>query len=343
MCDKSFEVQSRSIMATAPVDVTVRTIVAGKFRRYAHLSLAGYLRHPSIMAHNFADLFKIVVGYVQSLFLLFMFRPDVVFAKGGFVCLPLGLAAATLRIPLILHDSDTRPGLTNKVLARFATAIATGFPLEYYPYPRAISHYTGVPIDAAYRPVTPIEQTDYKKELGFPADRPLVMMFGGGLGSVAINDAAAVLAKSLGDDVYVYNGTGRANIERATTQGEGLANYHPEAFVPGLHDIMAAADIVVTRASATALQELAGIAKPVIAVPARQLGDQQQNAKLYAAAGAVEVLGDDGLNARLTSLVKELLASDERRASLARAIHAFARPRAAAQIARIIRDTTANH
>lgn len=328
-------------MARATTYVDVRTITSGKFRRYAHLSIWGYLRHPSIMAHNFVDLFKIAVGFLQSVFLLREFRPDVVFAKGGFVCLPLGLAAAVLRIPLVIHDSDIRPGLTNRVLARYAQAIATGFPLENYRYPAARSTYTGVPIDVAYEPVTSAEQAAYKAQLGF-SELPLVLAFGGGLGSIVINDAAAELAATLGHKVQVYNGTGKANIERATAKGEGLKNYRPEGFVPGLHDIMAAADIVVTRASATALQELAGMAKPVIAVPARQLSDQQQNARLYGSRGAVEVLSDDELSAKLPTLVEELLGDKERRSTLCEKLHAYARPEAARQIAQIIQKAATN-
>lgn len=328
-------------MAQASMDIEVRTIVSGKFRRYAHLSGLDYVRHPSIMLRNFFDLFKIFAGYVQSLLLLAKFRPDVVFAKGGFVCLPLGLAAATLRIPLVIHDSDVRPGLTNRVLARFAAAIATGFPLENYHYPQKVSHYTGVPVDAAYKSVSLEEQANYKKELNFSTHKPLVMAFGGGLGSVAINDAAVELARQLGDSVQIYNGTGKANIDRARKKGEGLQNYRPEGFVPGLHDIMAAADLVITRASATALQELAGMAKPVIAVPAKQLGDQHQNAKVYANAGAVEVLSDNELDEKLGSLVATLLADEKRRVRLAESLHGFARPEAALRIADILKKIAA--
>ena len=328
-------------MERADLDVDVRTITSGKFRRYAHLSVWGYLRHPSIMARNFVDLFRVAIGYMQSLAIIIKFQPDAVFAKGGFVCLPLGLAAATLRIPLVIHDSDIRPGLTNRILARYAQSIATGFPLENYHYPMQRSYYTGVPIDDTYKPVTLSEQAAYKAQFGFTADQPLVLAFGGGLGSVTINDAAADLAKTL-DDLQVYNGTGKAHIERAARRGEGLKNYRPESFVPGLHDIMAAADIVVTRASATALQELAGMAKTVIAVPARQLSDQQQNAKLYKSAGAVEVLTDDELTEKLSPLMKELIADDIRRATLSKKLHTFAKPEAARQIAQIVQKAATN-
>ena len=83
---------------------------------------------------NFSDLFRTGWGFLESVAKLLLWRPDVVFTKGGFVCLPVGLAARALNIPLVIHDSDAHPGLTNRILSRFATKIATGAPLKYYPY-----------------------------------------------------------------------------------------------------------------------------------------------------------------------------------------------------------------
>lgn len=337
VCDRGFAPQARDIMAKVSVPVDVRVVTSGKLRRYAHLSLWQHFAHISIVGRNIVDMFKVGVGFVQSVVLIARFRPDVVLAKGGFVCLPVGFAAWCLRRPLVIHDSDARPGLTSRLLARYATTIATGFPLENYSYPSCKSHYVGVPIDAAYAPVTDAQQAKYKKQLGFDADTPLILAFGGGLGSVTINDAAAALARELGDEAAVYNGTGRSNIARAEQQGEGLANYRPEAFVPGLHDIMAAADVVVTRASATALQELAGLGKPVVAVPARQLGDQQRNAQLFAEARAVVVLQDDELvTGKLISTMRTLLSSSSEREALAHKLHTFAKPDAARRLAQLV-------
>lgn len=340
VCDRAFEPQARGIMDNVSIPIDVRVVTSGKLRRYAHLTIWQHFLHISIVSSNILDLFKVAVGFFQSLMLIARFRPDVVFAKGGFVCLPVGFAAWCLRRPLVIHDSDARPGLTSRLLARYAHTIATGFPLENYHYPAEKSHYTGVPVDSAYQPVTPDRQVQYKQQLGLDASKPLVLAFGGGLGSVAINDAAILVAKELGDNVVVYNGTGKANYTRATEQAGGLTNYKPEAFVYGLHDIMAAADIVVTRASATALQELAGLGKPTIAVPARQLGDQQRNAQLFAAADAVMVLQDDEIvqPGMLSRHIRDLLDAPLHRDQLAAALHAFAKPDAAHQLALLVID-----
>ena len=320
--------------------VSVSTITAGKFRRYAHLSLLQHLTSWHVVKGNVTDIVKIIVGFFQSLVLILRFRPDVVFAKGGYVCLPLGLAAWVLRRPLVIHDSDTRPGLTNRVLSRFATKIATGAPLENYSYDPRKSTYVGVPIDESFQPVTADKQREYKQALGIDPHKTLIVAMGGGLGSISINDAMPAVARELAEkDVVIYNITGKKNIARAEQKGEGTKNYIAVPFVfEGMASVLGAADIVISRASATFLQELASLKKVVIAVPARQLGDQLKNARVFEAAGAVATLSDADMTtpSTLVKLVDDLLSDTKKRDALATALHAFARPQAAADTARLI-------
>src|SRR5690606_36158674 len=124
-CDKGFIDRARSIIGAADESIELEPILGGKFRRYNGISWWGHLRRPSIVWPNVRDGFLVFVGFFQSLFKLMVWRPDVVFAKGGFVCMPVGLAAKLLRIPLVIHDSDAHPGLTNRVLGKFAQYIAT--------------------------------------------------------------------------------------------------------------------------------------------------------------------------------------------------------------------------
>ncbi|HZJ34543.1 MAG TPA: glycosyltransferase, partial [Candidatus Angelobacter sp.] len=115
-CDNKFAVQAREIMSNFDAKIPVYTIIAGKLRRYHHLSAMRQLLWPSLVLSNIRDSFLVVVGFLQSVVKLITWRPDVVFTKGGYVCLPVGIAARILRIPLVIHDSDAHPGLTNRIL-----------------------------------------------------------------------------------------------------------------------------------------------------------------------------------------------------------------------------------
>lgn len=339
VCDRAFEKQARGIMAELPFAVKVRTIPSGKLRRYAHFSWWHYVRHFTIVIANIVDIFKIIAGFIASLWVIARSRPDVVFAKGGYVCLPMGLAAKLFRIPLVIHDSDVRPGLTNRVLSRYADAIGTGMPLENYTYRQSILHYVGVPISADIKAVTPEMQRQYRKDMGLPVDKAVVVAVGGGLGSVIINEAMVATARTLAsrDDILFYNITGANNIESVKEQSRGLYGYVAEPFIyKDMHKVLGAADIVVTRASATTLQELAGLKKAVIAVPARQLGDQQQNATLFAKYDAVITLQDDDLRRELADVIVGLLANTQQQKHLAANLHQFAKPDAARDMARLI-------
>src|SRR5690606_13554725 len=167
-CDRNYAPQARSIMGHFDETTPVGTIPAGKARRYHTLPLWRQLLQPfSIVLPNLRDLLLVGIGFIESFLRLIFWRPDVVFTKGGFVCLPVGMAARLLKIPLVIHDSDAHPGLTSRLLARGATAIATGAPLHHYPYPKDKSQYVGIPIAADFRPFLPDERQRLKERLGF--------------------------------------------------------------------------------------------------------------------------------------------------------------------------------
>ena len=145
-CDKKFEGAARKIIANVDGDIPVSVIHAGKLRRYHHLKWWQHLIEPSVLLPNLRDACLVLIGFVQSFFKLLLLRPDVIFTKGGYVCLPVGWAARVLGIKIVVHDSDAHPGLTNRLLAKRAALIATGAPLKYYHYPKDKSHYVGIPI-----------------------------------------------------------------------------------------------------------------------------------------------------------------------------------------------------
>jgi len=330
------------MMAEFDPNLPVHTIIAGKFRRYHHLTVIEQLLWPSLVLKNVRDLFLVGAGFIQSLFKLLVWRPDVVFTKGGYVCLPVGLAAHVLRIPLVIHDSDAHPGLTNRVLSRWATKIATGAPLEYYSYPADRSAYVGIPIGVEFHPYTLAEQRIAKKEWGIDPSRPLFVVTGGGLGATRINNAVAETLKSLLKlgSVVLVAGVGQYDEMRSLLPPD-THHFQLYPFVNNMHSLLAAADIVVTRAGATTILELAALQKPTILIPNGKLtgGHQLKNALVYEEANAVSVLNEEAMVEEphlLVDQIKQLLDDPKGSAQMAKRLGEFARPNAAKDVARMI-------
>ena len=344
ICDKAFESQARGLVKqNVDHPVSVLTIPAGKFRRYKHLTMLRQLFMPSIVLANLGDIFKVLAGFLRSVWVIWRRRPDVVFAKGGYVCLPVGMAARVMRVPIVVHDSDARPGLTNTILGRWASAIATGSPLENYRYKKSISKYVGVPISTEFRLYDDKEKARIKAALGFDKKRPLVVVTGGGLGAVSINNATLQAAPQLvGDAISIFHVTGKQHYDDVQAHAVHDERYQVVPFVyRDMAQLLGAADVVVSRASATFIQELAGVGTAAILVPAKQLGDQQKNAAVYEKAKAAVVLSDYEVLEpnRLYETISDLLKHNEKRLRLARNLHGFSRPNAARDVAQMIIDT----
>lgn len=347
--DRIFGPQAVRILASAATHVQLKTIFAGKLRRYHNVAWLRQLTYPPIILRNIRDVFLVAVGYLQSLWTLVKFRPDVVFTKGGFVCLPVGLAAATLHIPLVIHDSDAHPGLTNRILARWATQIATGATLDNYDYDPAKTLYTGIPLDSRYHPVTLDEQRQLKASLGLPdATWPLILVTGGGLGSVTVNTATVTIGQALVEQgIAVLHLTGTANFETVEKQAPRHASYITKAFIDrDMADAINAADIVVTRAGATTLAELAASKKPIIIIPNRKLvsGHQLKNAAALAKADAALVINEDQLldnPAMLLRAIQLLLADEKRRSTMAETLYTLVKTDAAVVVAAMLVDAYA--
>lgn len=337
--DKGFYDQAKGLIEQSGLKIRLHTISSGRLRRYANYRWFDYLKDPETLWQNFSDIFRTGFGFTQSLWLL-RGKPDAVFAKGGFVSLPFGIAAMTLRVPLIIHDSDARPGLTNQVLSRFANRIGTGMPTKHYPYDPKITRFTGVPIAPEYHPYTETEQKALKEKLGFDPERPLIVATGGGLGARTINQSLlAGSQKLLKKGIQIYHITGKDFYQEALSHQPNDSGYKLVDFVyGGMPEVLGAADVVISRASATTIQELAGLAKAAILVPARQLGDQQQNAKIYEETDSAVVMSDDEIEqeGKLAETILRLIDHPETRAQLANHLHQYARPEAAKDIARMI-------
>jgi UDP-N-acetylglucosamine--N-acetylmuramyl-(pentapeptide) pyrophosphoryl-undecaprenol N-acetylglucosamine transferase len=327
-------------MKQASMEVKVEKIFAGKLRRYHGVPLWRQAGDLPTLFRNVIDMVIIGLGFIQSVVKLCVWRPQVVFCKGGFVSLPVGYAAALLRIPIVIHDSDTRPGLTNKLLAPFATFIATGAPLKYYTYPRSKTHYTGIPVKSEYRPLSSSDKEQTKKVFGLAPDKPLLVVVGGGLGAKKINDAMMAIAPEIINRLSVVHLCGLKQYEELKTKMPPGASYKLIAFESKrLAQLLASSDIVVTRAGATSMAELAAVEASVIMIPASQLADQQKNAEVFLKAKAALLVDERRLQNEpelLLQTIVRLLDNPTEKQSLRTHLSRFANPMAAKDVAKLI-------
>ena len=292
-------------------------------------------------ARALAGLARATVGALAA---LRRWRPAVVVSVGGYASFPAGLAAVLLRIPLVLVNVDALPGLVHRVLGRFAAASAVAFPGT--PLPRAV--VTGSPVRGEITAVerSPEGAARARASLGLPVDRRTLAAFGGSLGARRINDAVCGLAGrwSDRDDVAVLQVTGRREFERlagpARSGGAPAGLCHRLVpFVEQMDLLYASADLVVSRAGAMTVAELAAAGVPSVLVPLPGApGDHQTaNARALVEAGAAVLVPDAECDAaRLDAVVGELLGDDARLQAMSVAARALGAPGAAERVAAIV-------
>lgn len=272
-------------------------IHSGKLRRYFDLK-------------NFTDPFRIVLGFFESIKYLYTIKPDVVFSKGGFVSVPVVMAAWLLRIPVVIHESDMSPGLANRLSTPFAKKVLTTFQetLIYLPKNKAI--FTGSPI-----------RSDLKtgsREKGFAftnltKDKPILMMMGGSIGSVKINEVLREALPVLLEDFQILHLCGKGNIDPKL---ETLLGYRQYEFVSSeLKDLFAITDFMLSRAGSNAINEFLFLEIPSLLIPlskAASRGDQILNAKSFEKKGYCVVLEEEELTKEtLTTQLHYLLDNKE--------------------------------
>ncbi len=254
-------------------------------------------------------------------------QPDIIFLKGGYVGLPVGLAAAARKLPFITHDSDAIPGLTNRLVSRWALLHATGLPTEFYGYPKQKAHYVGVLVGSQFQPVSPNLQQSYRKELQLPNDGKVLLITGGSLGARRLNQAVARLVPKLLEqyqDLTIIHQVGKGN--KAVYGDKDMPNRLVVLeFMEGMHRYTGAADVIITRAGANTLAELGIQGKACIVVPNPQLtgGHQLENARYLLEHHAIVVVDEAGFNGQSSELQKaidHLLAYHEVRAKLGRGL-----------------------
>lgn len=255
-------------------------ISSGKLRRYFD-------------PKNFSDPLKVMKGYFEAVKILKKLSPNIVFSKGGFVTVPVVLAAKTRKIPCIIHESDITPGLANRLSIPSATKVCANFPetLNYLPKEKAV--LTGTPIRAELFTGNRIKGLDF---CHFQANKPVLLVVGGSTGAAALNEAVHNLLPTLLEHFQVVHlcGKGKANPDFNNIAGYAQFEYINEE----LKDIFAASDLVVSRAGANAICELLALKKPNILIPlsaAASRGDQILNAESFERQGFSYVLKEEEL------------------------------------------------
>jgi len=347
--DKKYYKNARKITVESELDLKIRKVIAGKLRRYTNFTFITYLQNFDVVLKNIVDFFKTIGGIIQSFFRLLFNRPDVIFLKGGYVCLPVGIVAHWLRIPYVIHDSDAAPGLTNRVLSKHATKIATGMPLEYYNYPAERAEWTGIPISEEFTPATEAKQKALKKELGFDPKKPLVVVTGGSQGAQHINEALREILPQVLKISSVLLVAGRERYPEMLDlkdyevweEGELKTNFRMIEFSAEIYKLFGAADIVVSRAGASTMTELSAMAKAVIMVPNEKLPGYHQvkNAEAYERANAAVVVADDKMHEDpelLLKAIRKLVNHEEQRIEIANNLKKFSKDNAAENLANTI-------
>ena len=327
------------------------SIHSGKLRRYHGEGLRQIFDLPTTVK-NIRDVFLVMAGIVESFFLLRREKPDIIFLKGGFVGVPIGLVAAAMHIPYITHDSDALPGLANRLIARWAVAHAVAMPKDAYSYPKAKTYQTGVPISADYSLVTAAKQAGFKKSFNLDSSNPVLCITGGGLGALRLNESIVHIAKALlsrHPQLHILHLAGRGkatalNEAYRKALGAKAVQVDVKEFVEDFYRYSGAADVIVARAGANSLAEFAAQAKACIIVPNQQLtgGHQLKNAQVLEDSRAIVCVPDESVQKNpeiLLQQIEMLLSEPKRRLELARNLHATADAKAAEKIADLILDS----
>jgi UDP-N-acetylglucosamine--N-acetylmuramyl-(pentapeptide) pyrophosphoryl-undecaprenol N-acetylglucosamine transferase len=320
----------------------VKTISAGKFRRYHGESFLRRIFDIQTNVLNIRDGFRVVIGFVQACLLLRRVQPDVVFLKGGFVGVPTGLAARFFGLPVVTHDSDIMPGLANRIAGRSARIHATAMPAEHYPYPKEKVRHVGVLVSLDFQPVTKALMAEYRHDLGLPTDAEVVFVTGGSQGSRNINTAIAAIVPELltqRSKLHILHQTGKGNED--TYSNYRNDRLHTLAFVDGLHRYSGAADVIITRAGANTLAEFGIQRKACIVVPHPLLtgGHQVKNAEYLRQKDAALVVSEADIAAHPAHLLQAivgLLDDSGRREQLSSSLNTLAIPDASRQLAMIL-------
>ncbi len=309
-------------------EIKIYRIAGAKLRRYFD-------------PRNLIDIPKFFIGFFQALVRLYFLMPDLIFSKGGTGALPVVFAARFYLIPVIIHDSDSIPGLVNRISSRFAKKIFISFRT-------AADYFRGREVELVGNPIRlemllsrPPSTETAKTRIRLKSEEPLVVFMGGSQGAVPINDFVFGNFEKLAAVAQIFHQVGTINLNEA----ERLQNSNDRYRYGGLLDaeqmkaVLAAADVVVSRAGSGAIFEIASFGKPSILIPLPEAASDHQrvNAYEYARNGAAIVIEQSNLSFGIIKLeIEKILNSPAVREEMSRAARSFAKPDAAEVIAQQI-------
>ncbi|MFK7693377.1 undecaprenyldiphospho-muramoylpentapeptide beta-N-acetylglucosaminyltransferase [Paenibacillus sp. HJGM_3] len=272
--------------------IPFHSISSGKLRRYFDLK-------------NLKDPFKVMKGLWDAYRVLGRVKPKVVFSKGGFVSVPVVVAGWLRRIPVIIHESDMTPGLANKLSLPFASNVCVTFPETLALMPRGKAEFTGLPIREE---VLNGSAARGRAFCDFHRQKPVLLIMGGSLGARAINDAVRAKLPELLERFQVVHLCGKGHVDPDLEARRGYKQF--EFVSRELPDLLALADVVLSRSGSTSINEFLALRKPMLLIPLTKQasrGDQILNAESFRASGYCEVLPEEELTpeellVRLSSL-----------------------------------------
>lgn len=313
--------------------IKTKFIMAGKMRRY-------------VSVLNLFDIFKVMIGFIQSLITIWRFMPDIIFSKGGFGSVPVILVGWLYRIPIFIHESDSIPGVSNRIAAKFAKRIGLAFPQAESYFPSSKVAIVGNPVRTGLLSSSPREEA--RESFGFYNNWPLLLVLGGSQGAQKIND---LILNSLNDliknKVQIFHQVGTLNEKQISAEANIILHGVPEEYkkmykVAGFlnekdySNILSACDLVVARAGSGTIFDISFANKPSILIPLPNSagGHQRKNALEYQKVGAATVLEEKNILPQI--LVQEILdiINDKELAErLAKRANYFSQPYSAVKIA----------
>jgi len=307
--------------------IPIREIKVGKFRRYFSLK-------------NITDCFMIPVGIVQTMLILLREMPDAIFSKGGYASLPVVLVGWLYRIPIMIHESDAKPGMANEIMSKFSDRVAVAYPEAEKEFPAAQVVLTGNPLREN---INKGSAQKAREKFSLTESKKVIFVWGGSQGARVINNKILDILPDLLQKYQVIHQTGENNFDEVRHKaGElgikvGREGYHAMSFITDdLGDILAVSDLIISRAGSTSIAEIAANGKASIIIPLTNAANNHQRMNAYAIAkyGGCVVLEENNLGENLLMhQINEIMDKDQLRQKLEKDVKIFFHPNAAAEIA----------